>query len=160
VDGPWQIWGRINDGAAWHAATLLSASVQGNKEPAAAIDSTGGMRVVWRSQRRARRYRSRTLDLTDAEMLAEMGTFEDRGHYTYDTALGPNDWYARGTVGLYLTPDTNDAAKIAATVDRATSFIEPFRAAPVRYTWPMGDIVVDETVDVGDLVGETWSTAP
>lgn len=160
AEGPWQIWGRINDGTVWHAATLLSASVQGNKEPAAAIDSPGGMRVVWRSQRRARRYRSRTLDFTDPQMLAEMGTFEDRGHYTYDTGLDPNDWYARGTVGLYLTPDTHDAAKIAAAVDRATSFIEPFRAAPVRYTWPMGDIAVEETVDVGALVGEAWSNAP
>jgi hypothetical protein len=118
------------------------------------------MRVVWRSQRRARRYRSRTLDLTDAQMLAEMGTFEDRGHYTYDTGLEPNDWYSRGTVGLYLTPDTPDATKIAAAIERTTSFIEPFRPAPVRYTWPMGDIAVDETVDVGNLVGEAWSNAP
>src|SRR5205823_2982133 len=143
-NGPWQIWGRAHDGTGWGNAMRLSPSVHGNKEPAAAIDSTGDMRVVWRSQRRARRYRSRTLDFDDAIMLAEMGTFDDRAHYTYDTGLEPDDWYARGTVGLYLTPDTNDAATIAAVIDRTTSFLEPFRPAPVRYTWPTRDLPDEE----------------
>jgi hypothetical protein len=155
--GPWQIWSRLHDGAAWHNALRMSGELTADKEPTAFVDGGGLLRVLWSSQRRSPWYRSRTLDLDDVHMLAEMGTLNDHTHYVYDTGVGPDDWYARGTVGLYLTPDTHDQAKIAAAVDRAAAFLEPFRPAPVRFTWPTRDMSIDEPIEVGDLLGEAWS---
>lgn len=155
-DGPWQIWGRFHDGSAWLDAARLDPDVTGNKEPAAVAVAPTKLRVVWRSQRRARWYRSRTLDFGDAAMLAEMGTIQDHAHYTYDTARGPGDWYARDTIGLYVIPDSMDAAHIQNAVIRAQSFLEPLRPLPVRYVWPTGEAVFEEHVDGGSWIGEAW----
>jgi hypothetical protein len=153
----WQIWSRVHDGVAWRNAVRMSGELTADKEATAFMDGAGKLQVLWSSQRRAPWYRSRTLDFDDVHMLAEMGTFNDHTHYTYDTGLGPDDWYARGTVGLYLTPDTHDTTKIAAGIERAAAFLEPFRPAPVRFTWPLRDMVHEEPIEVGDLLGETWS---
>ena len=155
--GAWQIWGRAHDGTSWGSATRLSRSVAGSKEPAAVIDGGGDMRVVWRSQRRARRYRSRTLDLDDTTMLAPMGTFADHVHYTYDTATSNDDWYDRGAVGLYLTPDTAVTSEIEANVARLRTFVDPFRAVPVRYVWLPADGGVDEELSPANAMDEDWS---
>jgi hypothetical protein len=153
----WQIWSRTHDGVAWRAAVRMSGELTADKEPTAFTDGAGDVHVFWSTQRRAPWYRSRTLDFNDVHMLAEMGTFNDHTHYVYDTALGPDDWYARGTVGLFLTPDTLDPVKIAAGIERAAAFLEPFRPAPVRFTWPVRHLVMDEKIEVGGLLGESWS---
>ncbi len=157
--GPWQVWARIHDGTAWQSAALLSDERTADQEPTGFVDGSGDLHVFWTSQRRTRWYQSRTLDLSNAPMLAEMGTLEDHGHYTYDTGATNDDWYARGTVGIYLEPDVVNADAIAAAAQRAAAFLEPFRAAPVRYVWPLGDIAHEEAIEVGG-VGESWSDGP
>ncbi len=155
--GPWQIWGRQHDGVDWQPAARLSRSVQGNKEPAAVIDTAGDMRVVWRSQRRGRRFRSRTLDFNDLSMLGPMGTFDDFVHYTYDTAITDDDWYERGAVGLYLTPDTVVTSEIEAQIARLRTFVEPLRAIPVRYVWQTDDAGFDEEFLAESETADEWS---
>jgi hypothetical protein len=154
--GPWQIWSRRHDGAQWRPAVRQSNERTADMEPAAYVDGGGMLHVFWSSQRRAPWYRSRTLDFADAHMLAEMGTFDDHAHYVYDTGVEPDDWYSRGGVGLYLTPPIAEAGKITEAIQRTTAFLEPFRPAPVRFVWPLGDVVHEEPIDVGNLLGEDW----
>ncbi len=46
---------------------------------------------------------SRSVDTSDSQLLRNIHTFEDSLHYTYDTGLGEDDWYAFNTVGLFVS---------------------------------------------------------
>ena len=49
------------------------------------------------------------------------------------TGSGTNlDWYARDTVGLYLTPDTTDQAVIQRNQNLLRNALREFLPAPVR----------------------------
>jgi phage tail-like protein len=156
-DGRWQIWGQTHDGAAWGAPFPLTERPTADKEPAAVVDGGGGLRVVWRSKRRGDVYKSRTVDVNDAEMLARLGAFEDRARHTYDTGLENQDWYARGTVGLYLTPDTADSTLAERQLDRVRAFVEPFRPLPVRFVWILDLDTVEEVMDTTGLITDTFT---
>jgi phage tail-like protein len=134
-DGSWQVWGMVHDGASWGAPFPVTTGPTADKEPVAVVDGAGELRLFWRSQRRGETYRSRTIDTSDPAMLAQLGTFQDRAHYLYDTSRENEDWYARDAVGLYLTPDTADAAEIQGQLERVGTFVEPFRPLPARFVW-------------------------
>jgi phage tail-like protein len=155
-DGFWQIWGRRHDGVAWDDPSAVTTGVTADKEPAVVLDSAGDLRLFWRSQRRGRNYQSRTIDTNDPAMLANLKTFEDRAHYSYDTGQSNDAWYARGAVGLYLTPDTVDSALIEGLVERVKSFVDPFRPLPVRYVWLPEVMLSEEIVDAGGLIVEEF----
>jgi hypothetical protein len=154
--GPWQIWTHVYDGTWSTGAQRLSPEVTAETEPAGYEDGAGQLCVLWTSQRRTRWYQSRTLDLNDLHVIAEIGTFNDHGHYVYDTGDKADDWYARGTVGVYLEP-ASPASDVTVAARRADDFLAPFRPACVRYVWPLGDLAHEEAIDVGSFVGETWS---
>ena len=156
-DGTWQIWGRIHDGTTWGDPFPVTTHPVADKEPAAVLDASGNLHLYLRSQRRGVRHRSRTIDTSDPEMLDGMGTFEDRAHYTYDTAEEDDDWYARDTVGLILAPDTDDPALVGQQTDRAKAFVEPFRPLPVRFVWLMDSPVLDELIDIDGFIIEEFS---
>jgi hypothetical protein len=156
-EGPWQVWGRFHDGAGWHAPRRLDPDVQGNKDPAAVIDAAGHLRVTWRSQRRAMWYRSRTVDFNDPDVLSEMGTVEDHGHYSYDTGLEDHDWYARDAVGIYLQPTTVVADEIETGRSRASRFIDPFRPLPARYLWLLDPGPQPSHLSGAGVIAERWA---
>lgn len=117
----------------------LTTDRTADKEPSAFVDSGGDLHLVWRSQRRGRDYQSRTIDFNDAEMLARLGSFEDRAHYTYDTETTENDFYARNAIGVYLTPETEQSD----VVDRNRRLVEgplqeflPIHVRPVLFIKP------------------------
>jgi hypothetical protein len=154
----WNLWGARHDGvdpsAPFGAPFALAPQPEADKDPVA-VEDAGILYLVWRSQRRAMRYRSRTLDTSDPAVLDALGQFHDRAHYTYDTARKNGDWYARDTVGIYLEPDTVDPERIVSEVERVAAFMEPFRPLPVRYVW-LTDVPVDlELLNVGGT-GEEW----
>ena len=97
-------------------------------------------------------------------MLAALGTFGDRAHYTYDTrvpdvapATTRDGWYARDAVGLYLAPEETHPEIIGAEVARVRGFIEPFRALPVRYVWIVDAPAHDEPITDVAVLDEEWS---
>jgi hypothetical protein len=145
------------DATAWSEPEALTDDITAAKEPAAVVDGDGALRLFWRSQRRGAAYRSRTLDFNDPEMLARLGTFDDRAHYTYDTGIDNEDWYARDTVGVYLTPDVDDADKLRRRIQRMTDFIDPFRPINVRFVWLKDAAVFEEVIDAGRIVTDTFS---
>jgi hypothetical protein len=158
-NGFWQIWGRRYESGAWHPETLLDSGVQGDKEPSGVVYTGGGVRVFWRSQRRAEWYRSRTIDTGDTEMLDAMGTDTDHAHYTHVTNTTSQDLYARSVVGVYLTPDTTLAPQIQSAVDRLGAFVEPFRPLQARYVWITDQPAHTETIAPDPDLGEEWVDA-
>jgi hypothetical protein len=56
---------------------------------------------------------STTVDTRNAAKLALQKLFDDALRYSYDTRKGPENWYARDTVGIYYKPDINDEALIS-----------------------------------------------
>lgn len=161
-DGVWRIWGRRHNGIDWEPAAAVTSDVTGDKEPSAGVNAGGDLHLFFRSRRRGRAYQSRTIDTNDPDMLNRLKTFEDRAHYTYDAGIeedGPpprKHWYARGKVGLYLTPDTADPAEMGATIARARDFVEPFRPLPVRFVWLTETPVMQEVIDTDGLIDETF----
>jgi phage tail-like protein len=154
----WNVWTARHDGVTpgtpFTAPAPLAPQPEADKDPLA-VEDAGILYVIWRSQRRAPRYRSRTLDTSDAGVLEALGQFHDRAHYTYDTARTNADWYARDAVGIYLEPDTVDPDAIVREVERLAAFMEPFRPLPVRYVW-LTDVPVDlESLGVGGFQ-EEW----
>lgn len=133
--GHWQVQGQA---WAWNAVAAAPEAVgeifdvtrdaTADKEPSVFVEG-GQLHISWRSQRRGAEYRSRTFDTLDQGMRARMGTFEDRAHYSYDTQRTDQDWYARDTVGIFLTPEGEHAD----VVDRNRRLIE----GPLRQFLPI-----------------------
>jgi phage tail-like protein len=51
---------------------------------------------------------SRTVNTADPALLSNRGRFEDALHYSYDTGVTPQDWYALNVVGLFVTPPSTE----------------------------------------------------
>lgn len=89
---------------------------------------------------------STTIDTRNGAKNALRQKFDDFQAYTYDYGQPgePSDdepplpvppeayWYTRGTVGLYLTPDTNDDALIKNAVERMRPVLSEFMPATER----------------------------
>lgn len=73
---------------------------------------------------------STTADTHNTAKIALRGKFEDFQGYTYDTGLSGQrtneNWYARDTIGLYLTPDTADLDEIAVKKSRINQVVGEF----------------------------------
>ncbi|WP_141202930.1 phage tail protein [Streptomyces griseorubiginosus] len=84
-----------------------------------------------------------TADTRDTAKRLLRGTFEDFQTYTYDTGSGgtrsADDRISRDTVGLFLTPDTTDPARIAEVSGRLAGTladVTPVSTRPVLITPP------------------------
>lgn len=152
--GVWRLHLRFHDGTNWSATTVLSTGVGSDKEPTGVVAPGGDLHLFWRTDRGAARFRSRTVDVDDAEALARLGSFDDRWHYSFDTGTTETDWYAPDTVGLYLQPTTADPAEIARGLDRVRRFMEPFRPVPVRLVPILEAPLADELVEPPAPIGE------
>jgi hypothetical protein len=154
--GAWQLWAAFHDGTQWLPPVRLNDDVQGDKEPAVAIDAGGALRLVWRSQRRAMWYRSQTIDTEDTEMLEALGTIEDHAHYTYHTGTGDHDWYARDAVGVFVDTDADDPLAVPGMLERARRFVEPFQPLQARLAWVPDGIVHVETLSPDVSIADEW----
>lgn len=159
--GSWRIRMQSTaDGASWDPSSDVTTEVAGDKEPSAVLVPGGNLRLFFRSRRRGRAYQSRTVDTADPGMLARLKTFEDRAHYTYDAGIddtaSDTHWYARGTVGIYMTPDTADPVETSRRIARARDFLEPFRPLPVRFVWLTETPVMEEIIPTEGRIGETF----
>lgn len=160
-EGPWRVWEQVHNGVDWEAPAAVTTEVTGDKDAAAVVTAGGGLSLFFRSRRRGRAYQSRTVDTNDPEMLAGLKTFDDRTHYVYDAGMDggmPPDehWYARGNVGLYVTPDIADPAEVTRRLVRARDFVESFRPVPVRFVWLTDTPVTQEIIPTNGLISETF----
>jgi hypothetical protein len=166
-DGIYRIWASQGLGTGWSAPVTVTTGRHAEKDPAAFLDAAGALRILFRTQQRGEAFRSRTVDMSNLDAVRR-GLFEDRWHYTYSVAAA--SYYARDTVGLYITPGPTANLDEA---DRVRSLVEPFRPLPVRFVWfvqPPASIetvyapvdIQDSYVDSADYLGpvrETFSVA-
>ncbi|MGH9932053.1 MAG: hypothetical protein ACREA9_22865, partial [Pyrinomonadaceae bacterium] len=75
---------------------------------------------------------STTVVATNAPKIGARENLEDVQRYTYDTAKDIHDWYARDTVGLFVTADTNDPKVIAKTSLIIENMVRRFLPIQVR----------------------------
>jgi hypothetical protein len=74
-----------------------------------------------------------TVRATDTAKLALRGAFEDFQSYTYQGGvLTDTDRITRGTIGLFVTPDTSDATAIGAAVSQLTAVLPEFMPVTAR----------------------------
>jgi hypothetical protein len=79
---------------------------------------------------------STTVDVRNTAKRHLRGTFGDFQTYTHDSGQNGQrtdlHWYARDTVGLYVTPDTTDPAVIQRQQNLLRHALREFLPAPVR----------------------------
>ncbi len=79
---------------------------------------------------------STTADTRNITKLTRRGLFEDFQTYTYDTGQngirGDLNWYARDTIGIYLTPNTEDPAMIEYNRNLIRNALRQFLPIQVR----------------------------
>jgi hypothetical protein len=128
----------------WGLAERLSAGAYAARDPLP-VPVPGGTFLVYRSNQsldyRSALYAatvstdfryagSSVVDTRDAPKAALRGAFHDFGAYTYDAGTqgqrDDDDWYARDTIGLYLTTDTVDAEQIEAGCRRIRGVLREF----------------------------------
>jgi len=56
---------------------------------------------------------SRTVDTSNAALLAAIGTFDDAVQYTYDTGTTEKDRYAYNVVGIFVRPEKSETVEVA-----------------------------------------------
>ncbi|MBI4670722.1 MAG: hypothetical protein HY741_03510 [Chloroflexi bacterium] len=76
---------------------------------------------------------SRTVNTADAELLANIGTPDDKVDYTYDTGTSDQDWYAYNVVGLFVfPPDAEPANAIARKREKLKRNLSRFMPVNIR----------------------------
>lgn len=171
----WQIWSKNFNGKKWGKNVRVTDHPAVDKEPAAMVDSSGRLRVFWRSQRRGYFHikgqspgngyplQSCSVDTSSTEMLAHVQlqkeAFENRVHYTYDTrvydtsqvVINNEAWCARDVVGVYLTPDTLDAELVTRGQELVKGLIQRFLPVQTRIVFIIEPPVVLEKVYTYDF---------
>ena len=158
------------------------------RAPAAIARSGGGVRLWFRnnssqvytspsypaSQTIDARYAgATTADTRNAVKMGLRGNLVDVLRYTYDTGKREDDWYARDTVGIYLTPDTDNSQLILRTQSTLANVVRLFLPIQVRavfviqqvypefvYTYALKDaaqprFIGEEVVDT--ILSETYT---
>ena len=102
---------------------------------------------------------STTVDVNDARKNNLQGDYADFATYTYDTGRTQSDWYARDTVGVYLTPDTDNQELISRNLTRlgyALSKFLPIQTRPVFIieTPVYREIIYSKDPEKGRDIGE------
>jgi hypothetical protein len=147
--GGWSIsHAELNTGTlAWSTPDFIAPGPYAQRAPLAIVTGSGAL-VTYRSNQ-SLAYQSpvsgaqQTLDdryagtttvrATDTAKLALRGAFEDFQTYTYQGGvLTDADRITRGTIGLFVTPDTSDATAIGAAVSQLTAVLPEFMPITAR----------------------------
>jgi hypothetical protein len=150
--GGWTLWDVTLDigTLVFTAPQQLTNTPYANRAPLAA-DTGAGTLLTYRSnetlthsstvyaatQTRDERYGgATTADTRNAAKLALRGKFQDFQTYTYDAGVNGvrtnDDRIARDTIGVFLTPDTNNPDVIKALVSRLANVLGEFMAVTER----------------------------
>jgi hypothetical protein len=151
-NGSWSIWRATVNRAtqAWGTAEMLINSPYTQCDPLPIPIATGTMLVYHANESvlytstvygatetvDTRYAGSTTVDVRNTAKRTLRGKFGDFQTYTYDSGQNGQrtnlDWYARDTVGLYVTPDTTDPAVIQRNQNLLRNTLREFLPAPVR----------------------------
>lgn len=193
-DRSWSVWrSKLDLGAlSWESPEALTGNPFSQRAPFAATVN-GRTLLFYRSNaslsypsalykatttRDSRYAGCTTVDTRNVTKISLRGQYEDFQTYTYDVGRNGNrtagDWYARDTVGIYLTPDTEDPTLIQRNREliegilkqflpiqvRTVFIIEPAKYKELLYTYEFPKEqeprIIAETV-IDSLISETYS---
>ncbi|HEU4597393.1 MAG TPA: hypothetical protein VFS10_19850 [Pyrinomonadaceae bacterium] len=141
------VWSNVVTPTTEQADARITKGQFTRSAPAALGLSGGGAKVWFRSNESlpyrsplypgsrtfdARYSGSTTIDTRASSKFGVSGRFNDILHYLADTGRGSDDWYARDTVGVYLTPDTDDDSLIISKRDQIEKLLRDFLPMQVR----------------------------
>ena len=109
------------------------------------------------------RYSGSTItDTSNHSKFGARGRYDDTMHYLSDAGRGNDDWYARDTVGVYLTPDTDDDALVVRKRNQIESLLRGLLPIQVRavviiqQVFPEVVYTYNRPHDKPRLIGERW----
>ncbi len=159
------IWLKTYREGAWRNEEQITPGADSCQAPAA-VSLDGSLLLFYRSTR-AVEYHSRfypaartldhryagstTVDTRNLTRLQRRGKFEDDQSYVYDTAKTNDDWYARNTVGIYLTPETEEQQMILRNRDLAQALLRRFLPIHLRSVFILNPAVYREMVYTYDF---------
>lgn len=161
--GGWNIWHRAFDKVKnqWTEEKQVTTGHFTKKAPALVIDNKGDLRLFFRTNQSityqskiypntttidSRYSGSTTIDPRNRGRIGERLKMEDILHYTYDTEKYDADWYARGTIGIYLTPDIEDEHLIMQRRELIKSLLDRFLPIHTRAVIIINPGIVKEKV--------------
>jgi len=145
-DGSWSIWRNTLDITAhtWGAEEQITINPYSQRD-SLPISINGGSLLIYRSNESisysSKVYRatktvdsryagSTTVDTRNSNKIGLRSKFEDFNTYTYDAGIKGertnDDWYARDTIGLYLSTDTMDKEKLKFGISRIEKVLGEF----------------------------------
>lgn len=96
-----------------------------------------------------------SVDTKNLAKIALRGRYDDFQSYSYDTGPvgvpGPETWYARNTIGLYLTPDTEDISKIQQNRTMIERILREFLPIQIRAVFIFDPAVYKELIYTSDF---------
>jgi phage tail-like protein len=92
-----------------------------------------------------------TVDMRNVERIKRRGQWEDNQAYTYDTGKDESNWYARDTIGLYLTPETEDQQLITRSQELVKGILNRFLPVQLRAVFIINPAVYPELVYTYDF---------
>jgi hypothetical protein len=91
-----------------------------------------------------------SVDTKNLAKIALRGTYDDFQTYSYDTGIQgkptPLTWYARDTIGLYLTPDTEDTSKIQQNRTMIERILREFLPIQIRAVFIIEPAIYKELI--------------
>jgi phage tail-like protein len=167
--GSWNIWYKTFDKALnnWTAEAPATTGHFTKKAPTVLEGGEGGIRLLFRSNESiaysskfypgtttidSRYSGSTAIDVRNRERIGGHGKLEDILHYTYDTGKKNDDyWYARDTIGIYLTPDTEDQQLITRSHELVKGILNRFLPIQLRAVFIINPAVYRELVYTYDF---------
>lgn len=169
--GSWSIWSSTLDLATnlWESAEQISSNPYSQRDPLpfAINDKT---LLIYRSNESltytSNVYRatetvdfryagSTTVDTHNIVKIGLRGQFEDFQSYTYDAGQNgqqtDKDWYSRGTVGIYLTPFTEDKDLINRNQTLVKKVLKQFLPIQVRPVFIIEPVLYKELIYTYDF---------
>jgi hypothetical protein len=172
----WHLWTKDVTPATQGADTRLTTGQFTHRAPAAVRISDQFKKLFFRTNESqtytsqlypaaqtvdARYSGSTAVDTRNAAKIGQRKNFQDSQRYTYDTLKGEDNWYARDTVGIYLTPDTIDQALVVRRRNQIEAVLREFLPIQVRTVFVIEQIIVeffytydDPAAAVPSLIGE------
>ena len=93
---------------------------------------------------------SRTVNTEDDILIANIGKYDDKIDYTYDTGTSDEDWYAYNVVGIFARPTEEET--VSTVLDKKTNLVNTlYLFVPVN----IRAVVIIETDTKTDTHGET-----
>ena len=96
-----------------------------------------------------------SVDTKNLAKIALRGTYDDFQTYSYDTGIQgkptPSTWYARDTIALYLTPDTEDTSKIQQNRMMIERILREFLPIQIRAVFIFEPAIYKEVIYTRDF---------